>query len=64
MRGMQVSVSMSLYSAFRSSDNFVLPDAFIPERWLSGAEASDFAADKKEAFQPFSYGPRNCLGQQ
>lgn len=55
---------MSLYSAFRSSDNFALPDAFIPERWLSGAEASDFAADKKEAFQPFSYGPRNCLGQQ
>ncbi|KAJ5619755.1 hypothetical protein N7510_003739 [Penicillium lagena] len=56
-----VSVSISLYSAFHSHTNFKDPDVFIPERWLD--ETSDFAADKKEAFQPFSYGPRNCLGQ-
>ncbi|KAJ5937255.1 hypothetical protein N7454_004910 [Penicillium verhagenii] len=58
-----VSVSISLYSAFRAAAHFEQPDSFIPERWLAGSESKDFASDKKEAFHPFSYGPRNCLGQ-
>ncbi|KAJ5126053.1 hypothetical protein N7526_008230 [Penicillium atrosanguineum] len=58
-----VSVSISLYSAFHSADNFLLPNAFFPERWLDSPESGRFMSDKKEAFQPFSYGPRNCLGQ-
>lgn len=60
----QVSVSISLFSAFRSATNFTDPDSFHPERWLSGSEAEPFARDKKEALQPFSSGPRSCLGQQ
>lgn len=60
----QVSVSISLYSAFHSSTDFKEPDSFIPERWLSGPESSEFVSDQKDAFRPFSYGPRNCLGQQ
>lgn len=59
---LQTSVSISLYSAFRASTHFKRADSFIPERWLAGEE--DFASDNKEAFHPFSYGPRNCLGQQ
>jgi len=55
---------MSLYSAFHSADNFKFPNAFLPERWLDGPDSRKFMSDKKEAFQPFSYGPRNCLGQQ
>ncbi|KAJ6127323.1 hypothetical protein N7523_002935 [Penicillium sp. IBT 18751x] len=58
-----VSVSISLYSAFHSPDNFLLPNTFLPERWLDSPESRPFKSDKKEAFQPFSYGPRNCLGQ-
>ncbi|EAW10448.1 cytochrome P450 [Aspergillus clavatus NRRL 1] len=62
------SVSISLWSIFHSSTNFAEPDAFVPERWLKNQadenEADNpFAGDKKEALQPFSYGPRNCLGQ-
>ncbi|KAK1963103.1 cytochrome P450 [Colletotrichum sublineola] len=40
--------------------NFTLPDSFIPERWLDDPR---FAGDKKEAFQPFAVGPRNCIGR-
>lgn len=42
--------------------NFAHPERFAPERWLPNAP-SDFANDKKEAFQPFSIGPRNCVGK-
>ncbi|MBZ6376658.1 MAG: cytochrome P450 [Kocuria palustris] len=58
----QVSVSVSLYSAFRAASHFKNPEAFVPERWLN--ESDEYINDKKEAFQPYSYGPRNCLGQQ
>ncbi|KAF4461041.1 cytochrome P450 [Fusarium albosuccineum] len=43
-----------------SPDNFLLPESFIPERWLNEPR---FNNDRKEAFQPFSFGPRNCLGK-
>ncbi|KAK4235694.1 cytochrome P450, partial [Achaetomium macrosporum] len=39
---------------------FTQPDDFIPERWLGDPR---FAADQKEAHQPFSYGPRSCIGK-
>lgn len=57
-----------MYSTFRSATNFADPDSFIPERWLSPADGGvtdkKFEKDNKFALQPFSYGPRNCLGQQ
>ncbi|KAJ5643199.1 uncharacterized protein N7484_005706 [Penicillium longicatenatum] len=58
-----VSVSISLYSSFHASTHFKQAHCFIPERWLTGEESKDFASDNKEAFYPFSHGPRNCLGQ-
>ncbi|KAK2042810.1 cytochrome P450 [Colletotrichum somersetense] len=48
------------WAMFRSPENFTLPDSFIPERWLDDPR---FAGDKKEAFQPFATGPRNCIGR-
>ncbi|KAL4894419.1 benzoate 4-monooxygenase cytochrome P450 [Aspergillus ambiguus] len=56
------SVSVGFLSAFQSSSNFAEPDSFIPERWLNDNDPR-FKHDNKEAFQPFSYGPRNCLGR-
>lgn len=50
------------WAAFRAPSNFHLPDSFIPERFLE-ARDSAFANDKREVLQPFSVGPRNCIGQ-
>lgn len=54
-------VSGQHYAAYHSPTNFTLPDSFIPERWL-GTDPR-FADDKKFALQPFSTGPRNCIGK-
>lgn len=38
----------------------------MPERWLPEATdnpESPFYSDQRDAVQPFSVGPRNCLGQ-
>ncbi|KAJ5317205.1 hypothetical protein PENANT_c059G08193 [Penicillium antarcticum] len=56
-----VSVSISLFSTFNAACHFKKPESFIPERWL--ADSKGFENDNKDAFQPYSYGPRNCLGQ-
>ncbi|KAI6351423.1 hypothetical protein MCOR25_009942 [Pyricularia grisea] len=45
----------------RASINFRDAHEFRPERWLGD---TNFADDRKAAFQPFSYGPRNCIGQR
>lgn len=59
----QVSVSVAHFSAYRATANFADPDAFHPERWLDHADAK-FANDQRDALQPFSYGPRNCIGKK
>lgn len=38
------------------------PDDFLPEQWL--VAASDPLHPIKEAWRPFSRGPRNCIGQE
>ncbi|OCK77527.1 cytochrome P450 [Lepidopterella palustris CBS 459.81] len=53
-------VYMSHYATYYSAANFTSPKSFIPERWTGDLR---FANDNKFAFQPFSYGPRNCLGK-
>jgi cytochrome P450 len=51
------------YPTFHSSRNFVRPDDFAPERWLPEGTA-EFEKDDKKAFNPFSVGPRACLGRK
>ncbi|XP_014551167.1 hypothetical protein COCVIDRAFT_42475 [Bipolaris victoriae FI3] len=53
-------VAVPHYAAYHSALNFKDPDSFIPERWLPGTE---YESDRKGAFQPFSCGSRNCIGQ-
>ncbi|KAI1102236.1 cytochrome P450 [Jackrogersella minutella] len=36
------------------------PSKYVPERWLGDAAYKD---DRLDAVQPFSYGPRNCIGR-
>ncbi|KUI58549.1 Versicolorin B desaturase [Cytospora mali] len=49
------------YATYWSSMNFKNPDLFSPERWLG--ENDTYRDDRRDAFQPFSFGPRNCVGQ-
>lgn len=51
------------YPTFHSTRNFVRPDSFAPERWLPEGDM-EFAKDDKKAFNPFSVGPRACLGRK
>lgn len=52
---------MTQFAAYHSEANFHLPNEFIPERWLDDER---FVNDNKAAFQPFSTGPRNCVGRK
>jgi cytochrome P450 len=50
------------YAAYHSPSHFKNPDSFVPERWLPEGQA-EYGSDHKDVVQPFSYGPRNCLGK-
>lgn len=58
----QTVVACHHYASYHSSSNFAWPDSFIPERWLGNDPR--FTNDKKDVLQPFSLGPRNCLGKK
>ncbi|KAM6529442.1 hypothetical protein FALCPG4_007578 [Fusarium falciforme] len=46
---------------FHNPNFFKDPESFIPERWL---DDPSFSGDQKAAFEPFSTGPRNCIGKK
>lgn len=53
------------YAAFRSEYNFARPLEFVPDRWLpvNKGRPKEFENDNRNGvFQPFSFGPRNCIG--
>ena len=50
---------MTAWAATQSARNFREPKRFIPERWIDDA----WASDDKKASQPFSLGPRGCIGR-
>lgn len=56
------TVYVSQHATNHSPRNFVEPDAFIPERWLKDAPEK-FRDDNHSVMNPFSFGPRNCLGK-
>ncbi|PQE06866.1 cytochrome P450 protein [Rutstroemia sp. NJR-2017a BVV2] len=57
------SVGVNQYAAFHSPANFHDPERFAPERWLA-SPPNEFFNDNTAAFQPFSMGPRNCIGKK
>lgn len=44
--------------------NFGRATEFIPERWLEQSLGTPFARDDRASRQPFSYGPRSCIGMR
>lgn len=60
---MQTIAGIWPWAAHHSPYNFHDCESFVPERWLPDAPA-EFRGDNKDAFQPFSTGPRNCVGKK
>lgn len=58
-------IGVGLQTIQNHPDHWTEPDVFHPERWLPETHKyydARFAKDNKEAFRPFSCGPRNCIG--
>ena len=56
-------VGINYYGTSRSTMNFHRPEEFIPERFLE-PENPEWHNDRRDALQPFSLGPRNCIGRK
>lgn len=58
-------VGVSLHNIHNRPENFHQPREFHPERFLDKTDNRydpRFERDRREAFQPFSTGARNCIG--
>lgn len=63
----QTTIGVNLFSIQNSATFWADPRGFHPERFLPQSDSRyDRAFDKdvKAAFQPFSVGPRNCIGSR
>ncbi|KAF2455557.1 cytochrome P450 [Lineolata rhizophorae] len=56
-----MTVSTFGWAMTHSKRNFREPYTFAPERWVEGD--TTWTSDRKGALQPFSVGPRNCVGK-
>ena len=52
-----------MYACQHSPANFKHPDSFIPERFLPEGK-EEYKNDRRDALNPFSTGPRNCIGKK
>ncbi|KAI1343486.1 Isotrichodermin C-15 hydroxylase [Xylariaceae sp. FL0016] len=48
------------WALYRNPAYFTRPNEFIPDRWLGDEQ---FKNDRLDAVEPFSQGPRNCIGR-
>ena len=55
-------IHMMQYAAYHLSQNFKRPEEFVPERWTKEGMEGEFRDDKRDVYQPFSVGPRGCIG--
>lgn len=58
-----IAVGIPQLAANHSPLNFVDPDKFVPERFLPDRDPK-YEKDRRAVLQPFSAGPRNCLGRK
>ncbi|TID27444.1 putative secreted glycosidase [Venturia nashicola] len=55
-------VGIPQFAANSSPVNFTSPEEFLPERFFPQVDER-YAGDRKAIYQPFSAGPRNCVGR-
>jgi cytochrome P450 len=55
-----VAIGVNHFATYRMPEHFKNAYEFHPERWLGDPEYKD---DHLDALEPFSVGPRNCLGK-
>ncbi|TQS34603.1 hypothetical protein Golomagni_05006 [Golovinomyces magnicellulatus] len=59
------TVSIPILTANTSPLNWADPMKFVPERWYKDERCPErYRSDKRKAMQPFSQGPRNCIGKK
>jgi cytochrome P450 len=58
-----VAVGVPHRPAYLSPVNFAEPLTFAPERFIPEVRPAKFENDRRNVLQPFSAGPRNCLGK-
>ncbi|KAG6986541.1 hypothetical protein G7Y79_00078g099950 [Physcia stellaris] len=57
-------VGTSMYAIHHNATYYPDPYTFIPERWIAGPEnSSDDVERAQRAWNPFSIGPRGCIGR-
>ncbi|KAL4870549.1 hypothetical protein BDV12DRAFT_207590 [Aspergillus spectabilis] len=57
-------VGLGIYSIHHNEKYFEEPFTFSPERWASGVGEKNESSEKaRAAFNPFSVGPRSCIGK-
>jgi cytochrome P450 len=58
------TVGINHFACYHDARNFHRPEEFLPERWLPETQNQyPYSQDNRNCLQPFSFGPRNCLGK-
>lgn len=58
------TVGIPNFVAYRSPNHWTDPEEFVPERWYKDERCpARYRTDRRKILQPFSYGPRNCIGK-
>lgn len=56
-------VGVNIYSVHHNPDYFDDPFSFCPARWLEDGASVEKKRVMRDAFMPFSVGPRGCAGK-
>lgn len=56
-------IGVNVYSVHHNEEYFPDPFTFQPERWLSDTVTPEKKKAMRDAFMPFSLGPRGCAGK-
>ena len=56
-------VGVNQWATYHNAENFKHPDDFRPDRWLDMGDG-EYTGDRRNALQPFNYGPRKCIANE